>query len=495
MSMRFPFGKERIAGARTKAEELRTGEIAYPPSESPTTNLRSIESTVVLEPDMSHKDRPEDEELPHAAAGLQGSPKGADEALIRSGVDPHRLSAFRLGRPPEMLWRGRPPWFRRLAVGALLWVAIALAKSSDLGIPLVIELAGSLLIGLIILQVACDALITATERLAARNRWDHYVAGTLAEIFSTLPEFVVIGFVIPVSPIAALVIALATIYNNALVFSLYSYFLPKDKKGLFLMPAAISEAGTQILIAGAAIGSILGLTLLILTAHGAEKDHFSAIDLVVLGMIMLGVFGTYAYNLVRSYASEEDRVREVLRLKDREITRRKALMYEHVKEVSPWNIGGIFLIGIAAAFLGGERVSSLAEVAIRDLQINEIATAVILAGFAGMSEYVILWRAHRKGQHKIALANAFGGITQVMFLVLPFTLIAVGVYQGCVNPGHPELPLRFNVSLALLTALLFPTFFALIALLEEDHTFGILDTVIMTAICSLVLLSLLTYGA
>lgn len=450
---------------------------------------------MLSEHDVKRNDRPGGEELPHAAAGLLGSPKGADEALLRSGLDPHRLSAFRLGRPPEMLWRGRPPWFRRLTVGALLWVATALAVSADLGIPLIVELAGSLLIGLIILQAACDALITATERLAARNRWDHYLAGTLAEIFSTLPEFVVIGFVIPVSPVAALIVALATIYNNALVFSLYSYFLPKDKKGLFLMPAAIAEAGTQILIAGAAIGSILGLGLLILTAHGAEKDHFSAIDLIVLGVIMLSVFGTYAYKLVRSYASEEDRVREALGLKEPEITQRKELMYEHVKGVSGWNIGGIFLIGVAAAFLGGERVSSFAEIAIRNFQINEVATAVILAGFAGMSEYVILWRAHRKGQHKIALANAFGGITQVMFLVLPFTLLAIGLYQGLLNPDHPELPLHFNVSLALLTALLFPTFFALIALLEEDHTFGILDTVIMTAICSLVLLSLLTYGA
>ena len=50
------------------------------------------------------------------------------------------------------------------------------------------------------------------------------------------------------------------------------------------------------------------------------------------------------------------------------------------------------------------------------------------------------------------------------------------------------------MSIALLTALLFPTFYVLVALLEEDHTFGVLDTVIMCAICSLVLLSLLAYG-
>jgi Ca2+/Na+ antiporter len=429
-----------------------------------------------------------------AAAGLVGSPPEADEELRRSGLDAHRLSAFRLGRPPKLLWRGRPPWFRRLAVGGSLWASAMIAEWADVATPLLVELWGALLIGLIILQAACDALITATERLAARKQWDHYVAGTLAEIFSTLPEFVVIAFVIPVSPVAAVVIALATIYNNALVFSLYSYFLPKDKKGLFLMPVAITEAGTQLLIAGAAIGSTLGLVMLILTAHDTHKDHFAATDLIVLAVIMLSIFATYAYKLVHGYAKEESLVHEALRLEEPEIARRKELIYENVRQVSPWNIAALFFIGIVSAFLGGERVSVFAETAIRDLGLNEVAAAVILAGFAGMSEYVILWRAHRTGQHRIALANAFGGITQVMFLVLPFTLFAVGVYQGLISPDHLELPLHFNVSITLLTALLFPTFYVLVALLEEDHTFGILDTVIMCAICSLVLLSLLAYG-
>ena len=59
---------------------------------------------------------------------------------------------------------------------------------------------------------------------------------------------------IPVSPITAFTISVVTIYNNALVFSLYSYFLPKDKVGKFLMPAPITEAGSQILIGGGCHG-------------------------------------------------------------------------------------------------------------------------------------------------------------------------------------------------------------------------------------------------
>jgi hypothetical protein len=41
---------------------------------------------------------------------------------------------------------------------------------------------------------------------------------------------------------------------------------------------------------------------------------------------------------------------------------------------------------------------------------------------------------------------------------------------------------------------LFPTFFVLIELLEEDHILGILDTTIMTAIFAVLLALLVTYG-
>jgi Ca2+/Na+ antiporter len=112
-----------------------------------------------------------------------------------------------------------------------------------------------------------------------------------------------------------------------------------------------------------------------------------------------------------------------------------------------------------------------------------------------MSEYVILWQSHRKGEHGIALANSFGGITQVMFMVLPFTLIAIGSYQALINPNHPELPLPFSFNNMLLLMCLFPMFFVLIELLEEDHTLGLLDTTIMVTIFLLLIVLLLSYGA
>ena len=47
----------------------------------------------------------------------------------------------------------------------------------------------------------------------------------------------------------------------------------------------------------------------------------------------------------------------------------------------------------------------------------------------------------------------------------------------------------------LLLMCLFPMFFVLIELLEEDHTLGLLDTTIMVAIFLLLIVLLLSYGA
>ena len=140
-------------------------------------------------------------------------------------------------------------------------------------------------------------------------------------------------------------------------------------------------------------------------------------------------------------------------------------------------------------------MAAFAKTAIKDLGINDILTALILAVFAGMSEYVILWKSHRKKEYGIALANAFGGITQVMFLVLPFTLLSIAIYQGLIMPDHPGLPIHFTLSNIFLLIFLFPTFFVLVELLKESHTLGILDTTIMTAIFLLLITLLVTYGA
>lgn len=427
-----------------------------------------------------------------ATAGLPSTNADIDTKLRRTGIDPDRLSVVQLGLRSHLT--GVPSWLWRLLLGLALWSLALLLEPVLAGQSPYLQAGTKLLVGLIILVAACEILVSATERLAARFQWNHYIAGTLAEILSTTPELVVIAFVVPVSPAMAFTIAVVTIYNNALVFSLYSYFLPKDKEGKFLMPAPITEAGTQILIGGGAMGLILGLVMLTLNSAPESKDSFSVADLIFISLILLTIFAVYMYKLITSYAEEEAEVRENLSMSEQDIEQRLEIVYANVAPSSFGLIALLFAAGILGSFIGGHEISGFASTMIQDLEINPILTALVLALFAGMSEYVILWQSHRKQEYGIALANAFGGITQVMFLVLPFTLLCIALYQGFLNPAHPELPLEFSISNTFLLLFLFPTFYTLSSLLEEDHTLGILDTTIMTGIFLFLIVLLVSYG-
>jgi len=427
-----------------------------------------------------------------ASAGLPSTDADVATALQDTGIDPERLSVVQLGHRAHL--SGVPAWAWRLLFGLGLWTLSYVLNPILSERYVYLEAASQLIVGLVVLIAACEILVSATERLAARFRWNHYIAGTLAEILSTLPELVVIALVIPVSPVTAFIVSVVTIYNNALVFSLYSFFLPKDKQGKFLMPTPITEAGTQILIGGGAMGLILGLVMLTLNSAPGFESSFGVVDLLFISFILLAIFTVYIYKLLTSYAEEEAEVRENLSMTDADIKQRLELVYANVKPSSFIAIAALFVVGIAGALLGGHEVSGFAATMIQDLDINPILTALLLALFAGMSEYVILWQSHRKGEYGIALANAFGGITQVMFLVLPFTLLGIAVFQGFMNPAHPELPLEFSISNTFLLLFLFPTFYTLSSLLEEDHTLGILDTTIMTGIFLFLIVLLVRYG-
>jgi len=432
---------------------------------------------------------------PEVAAGLPGASADAHKPLQQAGIDPDRLSILHMGRPPDLRKYKTPRWARRMAVGYLLWTALFLLDHFEITLPVYLEAIFSLLVGLVIVQVSCQVLVSATERFAARMRWTHYVAGTVAEILSTLPECIVIAFLVPVSPLAAFLVVMVTIYNNALVFSIYSYFLPRDKQGKFLMPKAITDAGTQVLIAGGALGLVLGVSMLVFASNEHPKKAFEAIDLVVISILLLAIFLVYIYKLLRDLGHEEEEVQLTLELTADEIAHRQRLVFKHVEQSGLPKILLLLALGILGAFLGGERVARFASLAIGDLGLSGILAAIILAGFAGMSEYVILWTSHRKQEYGIALANAFGGIAQLLFLIVPFTFISIAYYQTFVNPDHPDLPLAFSVPNMLLLIFLFPTFHTLAALLENDHTMGILDTIIMVAIVGLLIMLLVTYGS
>ncbi|MEH6448092.1 MAG: hypothetical protein V7765_05440 [Oleispira sp.] len=431
---------------------------------------------------------------PEVVAGLPGAASEVHESLSNAGIDPDRLSILHLGPLPKQLKYKAPGWVYRMSIGYFLWLVMFLLELFGVTLPVYADAFFSLVVGLLIVQVACQVLVKATEQFAARMRWTHYIAGTAAEILSTLPECVVIAFLVMVDPLTAFLVALVTIYNNALVFSIYSYFLPRDQHGKFLMPKPITDSGTQILIAGGMLGLVMGLIMLTFSAAGHPKHAFEAADLVTVSILLLCIFVVYIYKIVRDQKEEEGEVQAVLELTEDEVELRRDLVFQHVEKSSLSYIFLLLSLGILGAFLGGERVAVFAGLAIDGLGLSGIVAAIILAGFAGMSEYVILWTSHRKKEYGIALANAFGGIAQVLFLIVPFTFLAIAYYQVFVNPGHADLPIEFSVTHILLLVFLFPTLHTLASLLQNDHTMDILDTVIMFTIVGLLLLLLITYG-
>jgi hypothetical protein len=326
---------------------------------------------------------------PEVTAGLPGAPSKVERILAKAGINPDRLSILHLGRPLKC---DTPKWAGRMIVGYCLWLVLFLFEHYDIEMPIYLEAFLSLVVGLMIIQVACQVLVTATERFAVRMRWTHYIAGTVAEILSTLPEIVVIAFLVPVSPLAAFVVAMVTIYNNALVFSIYSYFLPRDQRGKFLMPKPITDSGSQILIAGGALGLILGLVMLTFCLDGHPNKSFEPIDLLVLALLMLSIFAIYIYKLLNDLEEEE----EVLQLTDDEMGQRQQLAFKYVEKSSLPFILFLLSLGIMGALFGGERVAQFSSLMIDELGLSGIVAAIILAGFAGMSEYVILFTSHQK---------------------------------------------------------------------------------------------------
>ncbi|WP_156896334.1 hypothetical protein [Aestuariibacter salexigens] len=429
-----------------------------------------------------------------AAAGLPEGKAVHHNVLRKAGIDPDRLSILHLGRPPQLLKYATPPWARRISLAFILWLTLYAMQHTGFAVSVPVSAWLSLLVGLLMLQAACQILVTTTERFAARMGWSHYVAGTVAEMLATLPECIVIAFLVPVSPTTAFILVMVTIYNNALVFSVYSYFLPRDTHGKFLMPKPITDAGMQVLIAGGAMGLAMGLVMIVFNTNAHPKQSFSPTDLLVIGGLMLVIFVAYLYKMLKDLSQEEEDVQSALSLTEEQKEKRLDLVYKNVQNSSFSQIFLLLVVGIGGAFLGGERVAYFAEVAIDVMHLSEVLAAFILAAFAGMSEYVILWTSHRKKEYGIALANAFGGITQLLFLIVPFTLATIAIYQLFFNPSHPDLPIAFSIPHILLVIFLFPTLNTLASLLENDHTMGILDTVIMITLVASLIMLLVAFG-
>ena len=133
----------------------------------------------------------------------------------------------------------------------------------------------------------------------------------------------------------------------------------------------ITDAGTQVLIAGGALGLILGLTMLVFTTSSQHpKEAFTAIDLTVIAVLLLTIFCVYLYKLLQDLGDEEEEVQAVLELSEQEMADRRDLVYQNVKKSNLALVLWLLALGILGAFLGGERVAKFAELAIEELGLR-----------------------------------------------------------------------------------------------------------------------------
>ncbi|MCB0406588.1 MAG: cyclic nucleotide-binding domain-containing protein [Bdellovibrionales bacterium] len=340
------------------------------------------------------------------------------------------------------------------------------------------EATSKLIFGFCILQGACEALVTGAERVGARMGWDGFISGTVGSILSTLPEFVVISFLVKVDPLMAILTAIVTIFNNSIVYSLYAFFLPKDTDGAYQMPKSLTVAGGEILIAGSAVALTVGLVMLTLNIK-EPNSQLVGWDLIVIGGVLIAIYAYYFHTLVRYYREGHDSPSSLPPDPDE-------LGYD-----TRWGMIVLyFFFGILGSYCGGEAIGEFAEITLANAEIGKIGTSAILAFFAGISEYIIVYKSHRRGELGIALSNVFGGMTQVMFLLLPFGLLLTGIMGLMGIAGEFYLPIAPTTILLFL--LLFPLFYTLHQYLEQNSRISNLGAAGMSGIYLLLLYFLFT---
>ena len=196
----------------------------------------------------------------------------------------------------------------------------------------------------------------------------------------------------------------------------------------------------------------------------------------MLGAILIAIYCYYQYVAIKYYSEGYDR--------DNPNRPPDPARLGH--DTSWRGIATMGALGLAGSYFGGEAIGGFADTAFNHLHLPTVPTAAGLAVFAGMSEYVIVLTAHRRGEIGIALSNVFGGITQVQTLLVPFCLAIIAVFAlGTGDLVRFSLPI--NLQTIFLFLLQFPLVYVLLAYLEDDHTLSNLDAAAMTGIYALAL--------
>jgi Ca2+/Na+ antiporter len=344
--------------------------------------------------------------------------------------------------------------------------------------------------GLATIFGSCEAMILGVEGLGARAKWNPFVAGTVAGLASNVPEIIMIGFVIAAEPRVAFVVTCLTLHVNALVFGVYSAMLPKDDTGQARLPEAITRLGADLIACAAglflAVASLM-ITLRLFDAGDHRGEGLGVTDLYVIGVGLLAVQVVSVFELMRNFAKVEAPAEKPGEAAEPE---------EPPPSVA--TIAGYGALGMIGSLVGGHAVGDFADALVGALTrrgVSEMVGAIIVSLFSGIASYLMIASAHVKGKYDIALSNVSGAVTQMPFVVLPFTMIIMAALaQLRVIPrlAHGAvLAIDMETTSVLLFA--FPTLF-LLRQAVTDGKVNRLETTIMVVVFGLIIYFLAYHG-
>jgi Ca2+/Na+ antiporter len=365
-------------------------------------------------------------------------------------------------------------------IGMVIVVTVLVVEFLHFSIPHNILAVTDLIGGVMLIAGACEFFVLSVEGIAHHRHMTDYVSGIYASIASTIPEIALIYFLIARGQFEmAWVLALATIFMNSIVFSLYTLILPKDQMGNYKMPDAIMWVGSDLLSMGAVISLAVGLAMLVLETLGGVHV-LTPDELLVFGACLLAVFIAYLYNITKYYGkripTEADNTANAPHVEG-----------DHGHgNVSKQGLVLLLILAALGAMLGGEALAEFANFAksSEGLGLNFIQGALLLVIFAGTPEYIIVASTHRKNKFDIALSNAFGGIVQVFFVVFSATLLMIGLFGG-------EIPIDLFSVVLLFFA--YPSLFILRVKITDDAKVNNLEAIAMIALFIMMLYMLLRF--
>ena len=342
--------------------------------------------------------------------------------------------------------------------------------------------------GLGVVFGSCEAMIKCVEGIGERLNWNQFVAGTMAGLASNIPELVMLGFVIAAAPRVGFIVTCLTLHVGALAFGLYSGLLPRDATGMARLPEPLVKISTDLYAAAAGVFLGTGLLMVMMNVFEAgehDGEAFGAVDLFVLGGILLFVQGVAIWRLLTRFAEEDEELEDEAPDKD--------------SGPSVGVITGFGVLGLIASVIGGHAVGDFADIlveALTEAGYSEMVGALILSVFAAAGAFAMIITAHAKGMYDIALAAASGQINQVPFVVLPVAMILLGVFAltGVVPTMEHGGVLVIDLETTSVLLLAFPTMLILWKAVQDDGKVNWVETASMICVFALVVYFLARHG-